>query len=95
MLRISHESQTEGWVTLRLEGEINGRWVDELRRECDGQRGGAARDDRQLVLDLADVSSIDAAGLALLRELTARRLVVRNCSPYVAELLKDVIDVER
>jgi anti-anti-sigma factor len=95
MLRISHESTTDAQVTVRLEGEINGRWVEELRRECDRTLRRAVQDDRRLVLDLADVSSIDAEGLALLRELNARRLVVTNCSPYLAELLKDLIDVER
>ena len=34
MLRISRTS-TEGRTTLTLEGEINGRWVEELRSECD------------------------------------------------------------
>jgi anti-anti-sigma factor len=94
MLRISHESTTEARATVRLEGEINGRWVDELRRECDRALVGAMADERRLVLDLANVSSIDAAGVALFRELAAR-LVVTNCSPYLAELLKDVTDVER
>lgn len=94
MLRISHESRTEAQVTVRLEGEINGRWVDELRGECDRALIGAAADERRLIFDLANVSSIDAAGVALFREL-APRLVVTNCSPYLAELLKDVIDVER
>jgi anti-anti-sigma factor len=95
MLRISHESTTEAQVTVRLEGDINGRWVDELRRECDRALGGAVSDDTPLVLDLGEVASIDAAGLALFRELTARRLVVTNCSVYLAELLKDLIDVEK
>jgi anti-anti-sigma factor len=95
MLRISHESTTDAQVTVRLEGEINGRWVDELRRECDRMLSGAAQDGRRLVFDLADVLSIDAAGLALFRQLSAGRLVVRNCSPYLAELLKGVTDVER
>jgi anti-anti-sigma factor len=95
MLRISHESTTEAQVTVRLEGEINGRWVDELRRECDRAWGGGEQHGRRLVLDLANVSSIDAAGLALFRQLTVRRLVVTNCSAYLAELLKNVTNVER
>lgn len=89
MLRISHESTTAARVMVRLEGEINGRWVDELRRVCDRALVGAVADERRLVLDLANVSSIDPAGLALFREL-ATRLVVTNCSPYLAELLKDL-----
>jgi ABC-type transporter Mla MlaB component len=49
---------------------------------------------QRLVLDVAGVSSIDVAGLALLRELGARRVLVRNASLYVSELLKGIVDVE-
>jgi anti-anti-sigma factor len=91
MLRISQTSTREAQITLRLEGEINGRWVEELRRECLRALGGDAPNGRQLVLNLVDVSSIDAAALALFRELRARRVVVTNCSPYVAELLENSI----
>ena len=90
MLRISQTSTTESQVTLQLEGEISGQWVEELRRECVRALSGAAADGRHLVLNLAGVSSVDAAGLALFRELSARRVVIRNCSPYVAELLKNL-----
>jgi len=91
MLRISQTPATHP-ATLTLEGEISGRWVPELRRECarvlDGSGGG-------LVLDLAGVSSIDVAGLALIRELRARRVRVRGCSLYVAALLEGVVDIDR
>jgi anti-anti-sigma regulatory factor len=46
--------------------------------------------DREVVVDLGNVSSIDAAGLELLKEMAARRVAVTNRSLYVAELLKDV-----
>jgi ABC-type transporter Mla MlaB component len=88
MLRISDASATNGRATLRLEGEISGPWVAELRKECIRALSAELHDSAQLVLDLAGVSSIDAAGLALLRELSPRRVVVTNCSPYVTELLK-------
>ncbi len=94
MLRISCECEQPTQVTVRLEGDVKGRWVEELRRECDRFVGGLANGRKRLVLDLAGVSSIDAAGLGLLRELGAESLVVKNCSPYLAELLKDVANVE-
>jgi ABC-type transporter Mla MlaB component len=56
---------------------------------------GTAHMGGRLVLDLAEVSSVDVAGLALFRELSTRRVIVANCSPYVAELLKGVFDLER
>lgn len=94
MLRISCEREDPAQVTVRLEGEVKGRWVEELRRECDRLLGGSPGGGRRLVLDLAGVSSIDAAGLGLFRELGAGSLVVKHCSPYLAELLKDVTHVE-
>ena len=93
MLRISCECEEPAQVTVRLEGEVKGRWVEELRRECD-RFVGAGGDRKRLILDLAGVSSIDAAGLGLFRELRAESFVVKNCSPYLAELLKDVANVE-
>jgi hypothetical protein len=46
------------------------------------------------VLDVGEVTSIDVAGLALLRELGARRVLVRNASLYVSELLKGIVDAD-
>jgi anti-anti-sigma factor len=88
MLRISHASATDGHATLSLEGEISGPWVEELRKACIRALSAEVHDSTQLVLDLAGVSSIDAAGLALFRRLSTRGVVVTNCSPYVTELLK-------
>ena len=92
MLRISRTS-SEGRTTLTLEGQIAGRWVEELRSECDRTLQDV-EGDTKVVLDLANVSSIDATGLELFRELTTRSVTVENCSPYVAELLEDVIDAD-
>ena len=94
MLRISRRS-SEGRTTLTLEGQITGRWVEELRSECDRTLGGDTDGDRKVVLDLANVSSIDATGLELFRELSTRCVAVANCSPYLAELLRDVLDPDR
>ncbi len=89
MLRISRTS-TEGRITLKLEGEVNGRWVEELRNEYSRTLSGDTEGDREVVLDLSNVSSIDAAGLELFRQLATRRAALTNCSPYLAELLRDV-----
>ena len=89
MLRISQtvtpDKQT---VLLRLEGQVSGQWVEELRRACSEHPDNGHRS--QLALDLAEVSFIDAAGVALFRELTSRRVRLTNCSPFAAEQLKGV-----
>lgn len=92
MLRISQTATTDTRITLRLEGEITGRWVQELRSEC--ARALDTTNGRRLVLDLGDVSSIDTAGLTLFRELSARHVLVRNASLYIAELLKGAVEVD-
>lgn len=89
MLRISQAvTSDEETVLLRLEGQVSGQWVEELRRACSEHQGNGHRS--QLALDLAEVSFIDADGVALFRELTARRVRLMNCSPFAAEQLKEV-----
>jgi anti-anti-sigma regulatory factor len=90
MLKITcTDSEDRGRVLLRLEGDVRGEWVDELRRACDtavanGQVG------RQLVLDLRDVLFIDARGVLLFQELHARSAEFIHSSAFVAEQLKEV-----
>jgi RNA polymerase sigma-70 factor (ECF subfamily) len=60
--------------------------VEALRQACgDGrsERGG-------LTLDLAGVSFADSAGLAYLRGLRDRGVELRQCSPFMSELLGEV-----
>ena len=93
MLRISHSTRTgDQAVLLRLEGQVTGRWTEELRRVCDETIGGNGHG-QPLVLDLAGVSFIDANGVALFKELAARHVRMTNSSLFVAEQLKEVIDV--
>ncbi len=89
MLKISRtdDAATSTQPTLKLEGQVRGRWVDELRRVCFELL--ASPHDR-LTLDLADVSFIDASGLALFEQLAARNAAFTNCSIFAAEQLKGV-----
>jgi hypothetical protein len=69
--------------TLKLEGELRGPWVEEVRKACGPctvPPGGAG-------LDLSAVTFVDAAGEALLRDLIGRGIDIVACSSYVAELL--------
>jgi anti-anti-sigma regulatory factor len=97
MLRISQGDarDDEGPIHLRLEGQITGPWVDELRRVCSDTSGNKTHGKRHLVIDLAGVSFLDAAGIALFHELAARRVQFTKCSAFVAEQLKGVTDVQR
>jgi anti-anti-sigma regulatory factor len=82
-------------MLLRLEGQVRGPWVGELRRACDQMLGTSEHSGNQLVLDLAEVSFLDADAVALFHEMMARGIVLRNCSMFIAEQLKEVADVDR
>ncbi len=87
MLRISRPAASESTTALKLEGQVRGQWVEELRLAC----AAAIELDRGvLVLDLQDVSFIDAAGLDLFRDLASRGVAFHNCSLFAAEQLKAV-----
>jgi anti-anti-sigma regulatory factor len=83
MMRISPVQTSSQTVTLRLEGEVKGGWVAELRQSCEGVLFKGT----ELVLDLAGVSFIDQDGIALFHTLQERDVILRNASYFVAELL--------
>ena len=98
MLKISQRTaNNEGdeAICLFLEGQITGAWVEELRRVCADTQGDPEHGTRDLVLDLAGISFLDADGIALFRELAARQVSFTNSSAFIAEQLKEVADVDR
>ena len=97
MLRISR-STTVGPsepTRLRLDGQITGPWVEELRRVCAETLGDNGHGGSNLVLDLSGVSFLDADGVDLFRELAARRVSFTNSSTFISEQLKGVADVDK
>ena len=85
MLRITIVESSGKAVILRVEGRITGSYVEELRRACDAH---AAAEEVQLSLELADVLFVDAAGVALLRELQTHGVTLLCITPFMAERLK-------
>jgi anti-anti-sigma regulatory factor len=84
MLRISCVESSDAAVTIRLEGQVRGPWVEELRRACEPLLARGS----DLILDLTEVSFIDLAGVALCRCLRDRKVAFLHCSPFVAEQLR-------
>jgi anti-anti-sigma regulatory factor len=88
MLRITAITNVSPAV-FKLECRIVGNMVEELRRVC--QESLADPSHTGLVLDLTDVSFLDRDGIALIRHLRGRNVVLTKSSPFVAELLKEVL----
>jgi ABC-type transporter Mla MlaB component len=69
---------------LKLEGTLQGPWVDETH---DAHTFAAAEGSR-IRLDLSGLTFADEEGVALLRELIRSGAQVVGCSSYIAELLQ-------
>ena len=81
MLKITRVPHKGQGLTIKLEGEVFGPWVDSVRAAC------AIRGRRPRRLDLAAVTYVDAVGVELLRDLIAEGVEIAACSSFVRELL--------
>jgi anti-anti-sigma regulatory factor len=84
MLRISRDDTNNRSVSLRLEGEMTGPWVDETDRICEAIIGSGQR----LRIDLSQVAFVDRAGVELLGSLKKRKAVLDHCSPLLRAQLR-------
>ena len=78
MLRITTQNQ-DATLVLRLEGRLQGPWVDELRNSW--QRARESIGNAAIRIELVDVCFVDAAGKALLTEMDGAgvELVAQGC----------------
>ena len=81
MLKITRVPHKGQGLTIKLEGEVFGPWVESVRATC------AIRGRRPRRLDLAAVTYVDAAGVQLLRDLVAEGVEIAACSSFISELL--------
>jgi len=84
MLRITPTDCVNRNITLRLEGRIVGPWVPELWKACEKIMGEGLR----LELDLAEVSFLEPAGVALVSSLRSRGVQLTQCSTFVEAQLE-------
>ena len=83
MLRLTVVSDSAEETVVRVDGWLEGENVDVLRQV--GTRHYEA--DKRLVLNLEGVKFIDLAGVALLRQWSGCRLILRNPSAFVQRML--------
>lgn len=72
--------ETADRTVVRVAGRLALEGIGELERVCVGRQG-------LLVLDLADLVTMDDAGVATLRRLSCAGVRLANASPYIALLL--------
>jgi hypothetical protein len=84
MLRLTRIALSHSTQTIKLEGELLGPWIDEVRKVFALGTDLSGRTS----LDLRALTFVDAAGEGLLRDLIGRGIEVVACSNYVAELLR-------
>ncbi len=83
MLRITRIAEDETSVTLRIEGRLVGRWIDELELECGQYMTNRCR----VNLDLSGVTFADDQGIAALRAMGAGPVGLIKCSLFISGLL--------
>ena len=83
MLKILASEPETGSTLLRLEGQIMGPWVEEVKIASEAALGRG-----RLSLDLADVSFVDRRGIELLWSLRTRGVPLNGCTSFVLEQLK-------
>lgn len=83
MLRITRTTDGNA-VTFKLEGKLLAAWREEVRRSCAQVPAGRWRKR----LDLSELLFADAAGVAVLRELSQAGFEITDCSRFIAELVQ-------
>jgi len=84
MMRITRVVGNDSVESLKLEGKLQGRWVDEAQNAHALSAAQASR----TCLDLSGLTFADGEGVALLRELIRSGAQVVGCCSYIAELLR-------
>jgi ABC-type transporter Mla MlaB component len=85
MLRLTLDYDGSPRPAIRAEGRLVGEWVTLLESECSRLLGQAP----SIELNLAEVTDVDAGGIAALRRLRVRPVVLVRCSPILLGLLTE------
>lgn len=92
MLRITQEGDASR-PSLRLEGRLEGAWVEVLRKAW--TESVAPADGYKVVVDLSSVSFADGEGRALLLEMQKQGAVLAKVSGFMRHILAEGDDSER
>jgi anti-anti-sigma regulatory factor len=81
MLRI--ERKANGQVVFRVSGQLNAENVAEMRAVIDAETKGS-----RIVLDCADLRSVDAEAVKFLESCEADSIKLKNCGLYIREWIR-------
>ena len=84
VLRISRIKDTPCGLIIKVEGRIVSDWITLLEQECHQNMDA----DRELILDLGNVSYVDENGRLLLRRLLNSAWKLSQCSSFIHQLLQ-------
>lgn len=83
MIRLSTTSNN-GTTLVRMDGRLDAHTVDQVRRSLD-----AISNQARTVLDVAGLTSMDALGRDLLRDLRSRGCTIAGGSLYIKTMLEE------
>ncbi len=86
MLRITENRAASNTVILLLEGQVTNHWVEIAREVC----APLLAQTSHLILDLAGVTFADRNGIQFFQSLRQQQVELKNCSPFLAEQLKQL-----
>lgn len=89
MLMISKIKHDDESITLKLDGKIEGMYLQELEGIC---RCHLAEKNPDITLDFSGVTFIDDRGLEMLLKIRDRRLKIVKCNPFIKTLLNGIAD---
>ena len=92
MLMISKLKDDRENLTLKLDGKIEGVYIEELEQACSCT---CARNKKTITLDFSGVTFIDDKGLEALSKLIDERLKIVKCSAFIKSLLNNLMDEEQ
>jgi anti-anti-sigma regulatory factor len=81
MLRITRKANGE--VVLKVSGQLNAENVAEVRTLIAAERNG-----RRIVLDCADLRSVDGEAVMFLENCEADSIKLKNCGLYIREWIR-------
>ena len=87
MLRITVRQNADS-TTLRIEGRLIGPWVQELRTIWTNVRSAPGPD--RVVINLTDITIVDAHGRSLLAEISSAGAVLTGSGLLAKALIADV-----